>query len=43
VHGDPGAQLPADLRRPETIDRDRTLDLAVNASLRAWQLQEGHT
>ncbi len=43
VHGDPGALLPADLRRPETIDRDRTLDLAVNASLRAWQLQEGHT
>ena len=43
VHGDPGALLPADLRRPETIDRDRTLDLAVNASLRAWELQEGHT
>ena len=42
VHGDPGALLPAELRRPETIDRDRTLDLAVNASLRAWQLQEGH-
>ena len=43
VLGDPGALLPADLRRPEIIDRDRTLDLAVNASLRAWQHQEGHT
>ncbi len=43
VHGDPGTLLPADLRRPETIDRDRTLDLAVNASLRAWQLQEAPT
>jgi hypothetical protein len=43
VHGDPDALLPADLRRPETIDHDRTLDLAVAASLRAWQLQEGRT
>ena len=43
VHGDPEALLPADLRRPETIDRARSLDLAVTASLRAWQLQEGQT
>ncbi|MET0839516.1 MAG: hypothetical protein ABWY19_12085 [Marmoricola sp.] len=43
VHGDPEALLPAGIRCPETIDRDRTLDLAVHASLRAWQLQEGHT
>ena len=43
VHGDPDALLPADVRFPEPIDRDRTLGLAVNASLRAWQLQEART
>jgi hypothetical protein len=43
VHGDPDALLPTDLQRSETVDRDRTLELAVAASLRAWQLQEGHT
>ncbi len=43
VHGDPDELLPADHGRPGTVDRTRTLELALAACLRTWQLQEGPT
>ncbi len=42
VHGDPDDLVPTD--RPgasSTVDRDRTLELALAAGVRAWQLQGG--
>jgi hypothetical protein len=41
VHGDPAHLSPAHHRGPGTVDRTRTLDLAVAACVRAWRLQEG--
>jgi hypothetical protein len=41
VHGDPDDLAPAEDRRPGTIDRDRTLELALAACLRTWRLQGG--
>jgi len=32
---------PADHRHPGTVDRTRTLDLALAACLRTWRRQEG--
>ncbi|MET0839114.1 MAG: hypothetical protein ABWY19_10060 [Marmoricola sp.] len=41
VHGNPDELLPADHRHPGTVDRTRTLDLALAACLRTWRRQEG--
>ena len=41
VHGDRGDLAPADHPGSRTVDRTRTLELAVLACLRTWQLQEG--
>jgi hypothetical protein len=41
VHGDPGDLSPSDQPHPGTIDRDRTLELALAACLRTWRLQGG--
>jgi hypothetical protein len=37
VHGDAGAVAPTEHRLPGTVDRDRTLELAVTACLRLWE------
>jgi hypothetical protein len=37
VHGDTGAVAPTEHRLPGTVDRDRTLELAVTACLRLWE------
>ncbi len=39
VHGDPGALAPTEHRMPGTVDRERTLELAVTACLRTWPLR----
>jgi len=36
VHGDPDALAPNAQRLPGAVDRERTLELAVGACLRAW-------
>ena len=36
VHGEPDALAPTDHRLPGTVDRERTLELAVTACLRTW-------
>jgi hypothetical protein len=36
VHGDPDALAPNALRHPGAVDRERTLELAMTACLRAW-------
>lgn len=36
VHGEPDALAPTDHRLPGTIDRERTLELALSALLRTW-------
>ncbi len=36
VHGDPDALSPTDHQLPGTVDRERTLELAVTACLRIW-------
>jgi hypothetical protein len=41
VHGDPGDLAPAEQPHPGTVDRGRTLELAVLACLRTWRLQGG--
>jgi hypothetical protein len=43
VHGNPDDLAPADTPGPHfgTVDRHRTLELAVAACLRIWRLQEG--
>jgi len=41
VHGDPEVLAPSEHQQPGTIDRERTLELALAACLRAWQRQEG--
>lgn len=38
VHGDLDALAPTEHRLAGTVDRDRTLDLALSACLRAWHL-----
>jgi hypothetical protein len=38
VHGDPDALAPTDHRRSGNVDRERTLELAVAATLRIWDL-----
>ncbi len=38
VHGDPDAMAPTEHRLTGTVDRDRTLDLALTACLRTWHL-----
>jgi hypothetical protein len=38
VHGDPDALLPVQHGLPGTVDRERTLELAVTACLRTWHL-----
>jgi hypothetical protein len=38
VHGDPDALSPTEHRLPGTVDRERTLELAVTACLRIWPL-----
>ncbi len=38
VHGDPDDLAPAEHHLPGTVDRERTLELAVTAILRAWHL-----
>jgi hypothetical protein len=38
VHGDPDALAPSEPGLPGTIDRERTLELAVTACLRIWHL-----
>lgn len=38
VHGDPDALSPSEPGLPGTIDRERTLELAVTACLRIWHL-----
>jgi len=39
VHGDLDALTPTDHRLPGTVDRGRTLELAVTACLRSWHLR----
>ena len=39
VHGDPDALAPSEHRLPGTVDRERTLELAVTACLRTWPLR----
>jgi hypothetical protein len=39
VHGDPDALAPTVHRLPGTVDRERTLELAVTACLRTWHLR----
>ena len=39
VHGDPDALAPTEHRLPGTVDRARTLELAVTACLRTWPLR----
>ncbi len=41
VHGDPAWLTPTDHEHSGTVDRTRTLELAVAACARAWRLQEG--
>jgi hypothetical protein len=42
VHGNPDELVPsATPRHPGTVDRTRTLELAVAACLRTWRLQGG--
>ena len=41
VHGDPDGLAPAGHQHSGTVDRTRTLELAVAACVRAWRLQEG--
>ncbi len=41
VHGNPGDLAPSDHRQPGTVDRTRTLELALAACLRTWRLQGG--
>ena len=41
VHGDPDSLAPAEHRHSGTVDRTRTLELAVAACVRAARLQEG--
>jgi hypothetical protein len=41
VHGDPDHLSPTDHGGAGTVDRTRTLALAVAACVRAWRLQEG--
>lgn len=36
VHGEPDALAPTDHRLPGTVDRERTLELALTACLRTW-------
>jgi hypothetical protein len=38
VHGDPEALAPTEHRRPGTVDREHTLELAMMACLRTWHL-----
>lgn len=38
VHGDPDDLAPTEHRLPGTVDRERTLELAVTACLRTWHL-----
>jgi hypothetical protein len=39
VHGELDALTPTDHRLPGTVDRGRTLELAVTACLRSWHLR----
>jgi len=39
VHGDPGALAPTEHRLPGTVDRERTLALAVRACIRIHELE----
>lgn len=41
VHGEPGVLAPTEPAQPASRDRRHTLDLAVEACLRTWNLQEG--
>jgi hypothetical protein len=41
VHGNPDDLAPSDHAHSGTVDRDHTLDLAVEACLRTWRLQGG--
>ncbi len=41
VHGDPDELAPAGHRHSGTVDRTRTLELAIAACLRTWRLQGG--
>jgi hypothetical protein len=41
VHGNPGDLAPSDHRQPGTVDRTRTLELALAACLQTWRLQGG--
>jgi len=43
VHGDPDVLAPSEHRHSGTVDRTRTLELAVAACVRAWRRQEGTT
>lgn len=38
VHGDPSALAPTERQGSGTVDRDRTLELALTACLRTWHL-----
>ncbi|MEO7350579.1 MAG: hypothetical protein ABIR34_12895 [Marmoricola sp.] len=38
VHGDPDALSPTEHQLPGTVDRERTLELAVTACVRTWHL-----
>jgi hypothetical protein len=39
VHGELDALTPTDHRLPGTVDRGRTLELALMACLRSWHLR----
>ena len=41
VHGDVDVLVPADHEHSGTVDRTRTLELAIAACLRIWRLQGG--
>jgi hypothetical protein len=41
VHGDPEAMAPTQHRLPGTVDRNRTLGLAVAGCLRLWAARQG--
>jgi len=41
VHGNPGDLAPSDHGQPGTVDRTRTLELALAACLQTWRLQGG--
>jgi hypothetical protein len=43
VHGNPDDLVPSDHRHSGSVDRTRTLELAIAACLRTWRLQGGTT